>query len=98
MSKEKKFMSCFICGVEIDDEKIVLEDSSHKFYFIPKNDQTLDVVENFKMWFEHVYKKGIPASMTIIDYSIGENKDRESIRIVNKLVSPLMTQKAESNG
>ena len=95
-NKAKRFISSFICKVDIESDKIVLEDSSHNQYYIDRSKASIETIENFKLWFAEVYMKAIPATMTIVDYTIGENVDGESIMVVNHLVSPAMAPKQAS--
>ena len=89
-NKTKRFISCFISGVEIDDKKIVLENTGHMQYIIDRATASIETLDNFKTWFSDVYLKCIPATSTIIDYDIAEDSNGECIMLVNKLISPLM--------
>ena len=86
---KKRFWSCFVCGVEIDDKFVTLEDTARNQFFIDRANASKETLLEFKDWFNNVYMKGIPKTMTIIDYSIGENADGEAVKLVNKLVSPI---------
>ena len=81
----KKFRSCFITGVEVNDDMIVLEDSVHLYWHIDRKACSPELVKSFKSWFDNIYMKGIPQTLTIFEYSIGTNADGESIHIVNKI-------------
>ena len=81
----KRFRSCFICGVEIHDDTIVLEDSGRNQFIIDKKDKT--AVESFAFWFKSVYLRGIPQVLSIIDYSIVQKNEAESYCLVNKIVA-----------
>lgn len=101
MDNVKRFHSCFICDVNFSSDTIMLEDSSHNIFFIDRKNASQDVLVNFKKWFSNVYMKCIPASMTIIEYSIEESKDsNEAMNIVKKMISPMMekTEEDKANG
>lgn len=84
MDKVKKFRSCYICGVEIGQKDVLLEDSG-KNTFIVHRDNAI-AIESFKLWFEEVFMKGVPQVLTIIDYSTEANADGEAVCAVNKMV------------
>lgn len=83
--KVKRFRSCFICGVELHDTVIVLEDSGRNQFIIDKKDKA--AVESFAFWFKSVYLRGIPQVLSIIDYSIEQKNDDESFCRVNKIIA-----------
>lgn len=83
--KVKRFRSCFICGVELHDDVVVIEDSGKNQYVIDK--QNKDAIESFVLWFKTVYLKGIPQVLSIIDYSIASKNADESFYLVNKIVA-----------
>lgn len=83
----KRLRSCFICGIEIYNHKIVLEDSGRSTYTVLREDKPSDALESFNRWFKDVYLKGIPQILTVIDYRIEEDEDGVAHQVVNKIVS-----------
>ena len=81
----KRFRSCFICGVEIHDDFVVLEDSGRNQFIIDKKDKM--AIESFVFWFKNVYLRGVPQVLSIIDYSIVQKNEAESYCLVNKIVA-----------
>ena len=81
----KRFRSCFICGVEMHTNCIILEDSGRNQFFIDKNNKS--ALDSFVLWFKSVYLRGIPQILSIIDYSIVQKNENESICLVNKIVA-----------
>ena len=87
MAKVKLFNSCFITDVEINDKMIILTDSTKQCFYIYRYNCAPETISSFEMWFKMLYLRGIPQTLTIVDYSIAQNEDGESIRIVNKLIA-----------
>ena len=81
----KRFRSCFICGVEMHDDIVVLEDSGRNQFIIDKKDKM--AIESFVFWFKNVYLRGVPQVLSIIDYSIVQKNEAESYCLVNKIVA-----------
>ncbi len=96
--KAKRFMSCFICGVEVHEDYVMVTDSSerHEFY-IDKEDK--EAMKSFALWFKEVYLKCIPQTLAVISYSIVQKNEDESIRLVHKIHSAAVEmQQARSAG
>lgn len=89
----KRFRSCFICGVEVHSEYIVLEDSGRNLFIVDKQDK--QAFESFVPWFKNVYLKGIPQVLTVIEYSIVPKNNDESYCKVNKIVANSLDNKKE---
>lgn len=83
-NKSQHFISCFICGVEVKDNRIILIDSGHQKYIVYKDSK--DVVAEFKDWFENVYLNCIPQSLTVIRYDIVEKNEYEAELVVKKMI------------
>ena len=81
----KRFRSCFICGVEMHDDIVVLEDSGRNQFIIDKKDKM--AIGSFVFWFKNVYLRGVPQVLSIIDYSIVQKNEEESYCLVNKIVA-----------
>ena len=81
----KRFRSCFICGVEMHDDIVVLEDSGRNQFIIDQKDKM--AIESFVFWFKNVYLRGVPQVLSIIDYSIVQKNEAESYCLVNKIVA-----------
>ena len=60
----KKYVSRFIIDVIETQHEIVLRDSSGGEYHINRNNSK--IMEKYKYWFETVFSKGIPHTLTIL--------------------------------
>lgn len=67
MSKSQHFASRYIVDVSIEESYIQLGDSSRAKYYIDR--QNTELVKQFKSWFQNVFSKGIPGTLTIFEYS-----------------------------
>ena len=83
-NKKAHFISCFICGVDFEDEYVVLTDSGRQRYFISKNDK--EVIADFKKWFDDIYLKCVPQKLTVLRYDIVDKNEFEAICVVKKMV------------
>ena len=81
----KRVRSCFICGVEMHDDIVVLEDSGRNQFIIDKKDKM--AIGSFVFWFKNVYLRGVPQVLSSIDYSIVQKNEAESYCLVNKIVA-----------
>ena len=84
---QKRFISCFICKVDIGDKYVELTDASNKYTFMIDRSNK-DAMDSFMSWFKNSYIKCIPQSLVIIDYSL-VTEDDEQILFVNKLIASL---------
>lgn len=82
--ENKRLMTCFVIGVDIASDEILLQTSNRLEFCIDKSNEV--AVESFTNWFNNSYVKCIPQTLTLLDYSI-EVKDSISIYKVNKILS-----------
>ena len=80
----KRFNSCYISDVEITDDSIILKDCGNKVFVVSKSD--VELVKQFKEWFETVYMSCIPQVLTIFEYEILEKNEYEVIQNVKKII------------
>lgn len=99
MNKVKRFMSCFLCGVEVYDSNIVLTDASERHSFVLKKDNKA-AMESFAKWFKEIYLTCVPQQLTVVDYDFVHDNDDQALCIVNKLIIKNAASAAEgdSNG
>ena len=81
----KKFRSCFICGVDIEGNQVVLEDSGRNAYVFDLSTATDELKAQYKDWFKNIYLKCIPQVLTVLEYHISTNADGESICVIDKM-------------
>lgn len=83
--KVKRFKACFISDVEVHEKHIVISDCHHNEFVIDCADK--DAFMSFAEWFKNVYMKGIPQTLSIIDYDIVPKNDNESYCKANKIAA-----------
>ena len=92
MSKQDKmFKTCFITDVIISDNVIRLSDPSHNEFLIFKSD--VEIVSQFKDWYQNIFSACIPQQLTFIEYVIEEKNEYESQRIVKAIKYRLPSKK-----
>ena len=98
-NKVKRFMSCFLCGVEVHDSYIVLTDASERHSFVLKKDNKA-AMESFAKWFKEIYLTCVPQQLTVVDYDFVQDDDGQAACIVNRLITKNAASAAEgdSNG
>lgn len=71
--KEVKFHSGYIVDVVVA-ETIALKDSSRSIFYVDPKDK--DIVLQFKQWMKNIFLKGIPQTLTVVEYEDrGEDPD-----------------------
>lgn len=80
MNIRKAYRSCYIVDVQIADDEIRLQDSSHCSYYIKTSSK--DTMSSFKSWLKNVFLKGVAQTLSVFEYEVAQEDGEAKIYIV----------------
>ena len=80
----KRFKAAFVSNVDFYDNRIELIDCNNSTFVVDLRNE--NVVNQFKSWFETIYKNCIPQTLTLFEYELVNKNEYDIVYMVKNII------------